>query len=157
MSHLVGCIRTLNSSGENRMSDDLNLSEAHRYFSAACFNQAWDLIVKPDRTPEESAQMLHLGMASLWHWTQRADRTPTNLSVGYWQVARIYALLGQPSNARDYARRCLDLSVAEGVEPVYLAYAYEALARAEAVAGNVDEVERYLQEARRLAENVEEE
>lgn len=26
---------------------------AHRYFAAECFNQAWDLISKPDRTPDE--------------------------------------------------------------------------------------------------------
>lgn len=98
--------------------------------------------IVPVEHPEQSVwEIVGRGIASLWHWTQRADCTPTNLSVGCWQIARIFALLRQPANARGYARRCLEYSQAEGVEPVYQAYTYEALARAEAIAGNEDEKE----------------
>jgi hypothetical protein len=133
---------------------DFDVAGAHRYFSTACFNQAWDLLDKPDRTPAEDEQMLHLGMASLWHWSQRPDCTDTNLSVGYWQVSRIYAVLGHADNARHYAERCLDVSQGEGIPPFYLGYAYEALARAEMVAGNTDGMVASLQEARRVADTV---
>ena len=54
----------------------LDLVEAHRYFSAECFNRAWDLIELPARTPEQDRTMLQLGLTSLWHWSQRPDRTP---------------------------------------------------------------------------------
>ena len=54
--------------------------------------------------------MIQGTMASLWHWTQREDCTAKNLSIGYWQVARVYALAGEPDNARKYAQHCLDIT-----------------------------------------------
>ena len=131
---------------------DFDLQAAHKYFSAWCFNHAWDLIAKPNRTPAEDEEMLNLGLASLWHWTQRKDHTLVNLSVGYWQVSRIYALLGQAENSRKYGRLSLDILQGEEVLPFYVGYAYEALARAEAVAGNQAKMEEYLKKARRVAE-----
>ena len=64
---------------------EFDLQVAHRYFSATCFNQAWELIDKPERTAEEDEAMVQLSLASTWHWTQREDCTPANLSIGYWQ------------------------------------------------------------------------
>jgi hypothetical protein len=133
---------------------EFDLQQAHRYFSAECFNRAWDYIDKPARSPDEDQIMLQLGIASLWHWSQRPDRTPTNLSAGYWQVARIYALLGQAAAARQYGQLCLQASQAEGVAPFYLGYAYEALARAEAVAGEKAQAREYLRLARQAAGQV---
>ena len=68
---------------------DFELQKAHRYFSADCFNRAWDEIDKSSRTHEEDERMLLLAMASLWHWGQREDVTPVNYSIGYWQVSRV--------------------------------------------------------------------
>jgi len=131
-----------------------DLEDAHRYFSADCFNRAWDYIDKPVRTPEEDQSMLLLGLASLWHWTQRPDITPVNLSVGTWQVARIFTLLGQVSLARQYAQLCLKASLSEGCLPFHLGYAYEALARAEALAGEHSRVNEYLILARQVSEKI---
>ena len=129
------------------MAEELDLQAAHRRFSAECFNRAWDLLDKSARSVEEDEKMLLLGLASLWHWSERADCTPTNLSIGCWQVSRIYAVLGQAENARRYALRCLDYSRGEDTLPFYLGYAYEALARAKALAGNRAEMEQALAEA----------
>ena len=107
---------------------------AHRYFSTSCFNEAWQLIDKVDRSAEDELQMILLAHASLWHWTQQEDCTSRNLSIGYWQASRIYSLLGQSDNARRYGQLCLDISQQEN--PFYLGFAYESLARAESVAGN---------------------
>ena len=87
---------------------DFDHPAAHRYFAAECYNRAWDLINKPDRTPEENEQMLRLSLASHWHWTQRSDYAAENVSIAYWQTSRIYTLLGQADNARRYARLCLE-------------------------------------------------
>lgn len=127
---------------------------AHKYFSAQCFNQTWDLLDKADRTPEEDEQMIRLSLASTWHWTQRADCTATHLSTGYWQTSRVYATLGQADNARRYGQLCLEASQKEGVGPFYLGYAYEALARAESVAGEQEKAQGYLREGRRIADTV---
>src|ERR1700687_1872237 len=79
------------SSPTEMASSTVNEAEAHRFFSAHCFNRAWDLIRKSNRTTIECEQMLQLSQASLWHWTQRSDCTPKNLSIGNWQLSRIYA------------------------------------------------------------------
>jgi hypothetical protein len=133
---------------------EFDVDTAHRYFSSTCFNQAWDLMDKPERTPEEDEEMLGRGMASFWHWKQRPDQTPTNLSVGYWQLSRIYALLGQADNSRRYGLRCMEVSRGDDVAPFFLGYACEALARAEAVAGNKEKMEDYLRQGREIAEKV---
>jgi hypothetical protein len=130
---------------------DFDIQAAHKYFSAECFNRAWDYIDKPVRTAEEDDRMLQLSLASLWHWIQREDHTPTNLSVGFWQVARVYALLRQADQSRRYGQLCLEVSQAETVLPFYRGYAYEALARAEKVADQHDEMEKFLTQAHQVA------
>jgi hypothetical protein len=95
--------------------------------------------------------MLRLSLASLWHWSQREDCTPTSWSIGYWQVSRVFALLRQADNARHYGQLCLKASQEEGVLPFYLGYAYEALARAEAVAENLEKTEQFLIQAHQVA------
>ena len=134
---------------------EFDLQTAHRYFSADCFNRAWELIEKAERTSAEEQQMIRLNQASIWHWTQREDCTDRNLSIGYWQASRIYAVLGEAENAQKYAQLSLDRSSPE--EPFYRGYAYEALARAAAAGGNRKQVKEYGAEARRLAELVQDE
>jgi hypothetical protein len=133
---------------------DLDVKAAHKYFAANCFNQAWGLIDREKRTEEEDHEMLALSMASAWHWAQREDCTPQNMSVAYWQIARVYALLKQADNARRYGQMCLRVSKSEGVGPFYLGYAYEALARAEMVAGDKAKMAECVAVARRAAERV---
>ena len=72
---------------------EFDLAAAHRYFAADCFNKAWELMEKTDRTPAEDDEMLRLSLASHYHWTQRPDYDDTAASVAYWQTSRIYALL----------------------------------------------------------------
>jgi hypothetical protein len=125
---------------------------AHKYFSAHCFNSAWDLIDKENRTQAEDQQMITLNQASLWHWTQREDCTPKNMSIGYWQTSRIYALLGRDFPARKYGQ--LSLDKAKEAEPFFIAYAHEALARAAKLAGDTDTMYQHLASARKHAEDV---
>jgi hypothetical protein len=135
------------------MSDTppFDLAAAHRFFAADCFNRAWDLIEKPERTPAEDEAMLHLAIAALWHWTQRPDCSDKNLSVSYWQIARVYVVLGQADEARRYAHQSLQAAERGHLSPFYVAYAYEALACAESLAGRAVAAAGYLAEARRYA------
>ncbi len=43
---------------------EFDLSTAHKFFSADCFNNTWGLIDKENRSPEEDDQMLLLATAS---------------------------------------------------------------------------------------------
>ncbi|MEE9555059.1 MAG: tetratricopeptide repeat protein [candidate division Zixibacteria bacterium] len=131
---------------------DFDLQTAHKYFSAHCFNGAWEYIAKKDRAPEDDRKMIHLAEASVWHWTQRDDCTDKNLSIGYWQLSRVFAISGRIDDARRYGELSLEFSKNE--EPFCKGYAYEALARAESLAGNADKAKEYLGEARKLAEQV---
>jgi len=129
---------------------------AHKYFSVNCFNHAWDLIDKSERTPEEDEEMIRLSLTSHYHWTQRDDYSTTSASIALWQISRIYAILGQADNARRYGQLCLEASQGEGVTPFFLGYAFEALARAEAAGGNEEEMQSFLNEARTAAEKIRE-
>lgn len=132
----------------------LDIAAAHRHFSVECFNRAWDLIDKPERTPAENEEMVRLTITSTWHWLQRPDCAPQNLSVGYWQTSRAYSLVGRAGQARRYGQLSLEAIREAGDLPFYLGYAYEALARAESVAGHAEKVAGYLGLAREAAVRV---
>ncbi len=127
---------------------EFDVSAAHRFFSAHCFNKAWESIDKVERTALETDEMIDAAHASAWHWRERSDRTNENLSISYWQLSRVHALAGNGPLSSRYARLCLDVSRDEG--PFLLGYAYEALARAAAVEGDSPAQARHTTQARGL-------
>jgi hypothetical protein len=82
--------------------------------------------------------MLHAAHASRFHWGEAPECRPENLARGEWQVSRVYAVLGRPEPAIWHARRCLEHCEQAGLADWDLAYAYEALARAHALAGDAE-------------------
>lgn len=134
------------------MPDDESL--AHKYFAAHCFNSCWDYIELAERTPEQDEEMVRLSEVSYWHWENYPDRTDRNLSVGLWQLARVHALAGDYDRAIAYANRCIEKAEQAELAPFFAAYGYEALARAECLAGK--EYRESLDAAYRLVEKVEE-
>lgn len=133
---------------------DFDHSTAHKYFATNCFNKAWDLIDKTDRTPTEDEDMIRLSLASHYHWTQREDYDNTKASIAHWQTSHIYALLDQADNAKRYGQLCLQVSQGEDIPPFFLGYAYESLARAEATAGNEKQAQEYIDKAKKVAEKI---
>jgi hypothetical protein len=105
----------------------------HKQLAATCFNATWDLLDLKERTHEEEERMIHLAHASFWHWTQVEGHTPKNLSIGYWQLSRVYAVAGLGERANYYGERCLEVSLENQIEPFYIGYAYEAMGRANAL------------------------
>lgn len=116
------------------MSTSIDLPAAHKFFSAHCFNGVWALLDKPSRTSWEDEQMIAAAFASLYHWMQRPDCTPENLSIGTWQVSRVCVVLNRPAEARRYADLCLKHS--QGLSAFLLGFAHEAQARAAQAAGD---------------------
>ncbi|QDV52518.1 hypothetical protein [Gimesia fumaroli] len=133
-------------------SPEFDIQAAHRYFAAACFNKTWEYLDKKDRTPAENLEMISTCHASYWHWTQFEGHTPQNISIAYWQLSRVYAITNQPSNALSFGTLCLNVTREGQLSPFYLAYAYEALARAASVANKPEEVASYLEQAKKIAE-----
>lgn len=102
--------------------------DLHTRLSVDCFNSVWKLIETSSRSEKESLLMREMAHASLYHWLKREDHTPTHISVGLWQVSRVHSLLGESDTALQYAAECIKVS--EGLDVFYLAYGYEAAARA---------------------------
>ena len=128
--------------------------EAHRHFAVSLFNHTWTLIEKPDRTPAEDDEMLHAAHASRHHWSFVGDAS--NLGIGEWQISRVNAVLQRPIAATYHAQRYLDLAKEHDLGAFHLGFAYEALARAAAIAGNGMDRSSYLALAREWCEKVEE-
>jgi tetratricopeptide (TPR) repeat protein len=80
--------------------------------------------------------------------------TPAHLARGEWQISRVYAVLGRPEPALHHARRVLDLCQENGIGDWDLAFAYEALARAHAVAGDTAQARRYTDQALAAAKDI---
>ena len=126
-----------------------------RRLAVDLFNHAWTLMRLPERTPEQDDELIHAAHASRHHWAEVG--TAANLARGEWQLSRVYATLGRAEPALYHARRCLAYceSDPDALEDWDLPYAYEALARAHAVAGETDEAERLAARARELGEGIE--
>jgi hypothetical protein len=107
-----------------------------RLLAAQLFNETWRLMEREDRTSQDDDRLIHTAHASRYHWGQAADATPAHLARGEWQISRVYAVLHRPEPALHHGQRVLDLCQENGIGDWDLAFAYEALARAHAVAGD---------------------
>ena len=123
--------------------------ETERALAAGLYNDVWRLMDIVARTPAQDDEMLHAAHASRHHWA-RVGR-PENLARGEWLCSRVYSVLGRPEPALHHAHRCLAIlqdSTDGGAESWDLPAAYEALARANAIAGNRAETDHWLQMGR---------
>ncbi|MDP4163672.1 MAG: hypothetical protein Q8898_11260 [Bacillota bacterium] len=127
---------------------------SHKQLAVSCFNKVWDLLDQENRTFEEDEQMIHLSHSSFWHWGQVEEHTSQNISIGYWQLARVYAVVGQGETALRYAQRCIDESEQANLAPFYIGYAYEAAARAYAVLNQDEQAKAAKNTAFEFAEKV---
>ena len=120
--------------------------EAHRRLGTALYNRVWTLLETPDRSSQQTDEMIHAAHASRYHWTMGGE--PANLARGEWQCARVYAVLGRGEPALWHARRCVELCEEHGLGDWDLAAAYEAMARASSVAGDETGTRSWVERAR---------
>jgi hypothetical protein len=106
------------------------------------------------RTAAEDDELVHCAHASAYHWLQVG--TAANRARSEWQCSRVYTVLHRSEPALHHAQRCLAICEAapEALEEWDLPFAYEALARAHAVAGSSEDARRYLELARSGAESI---
>jgi hypothetical protein len=110
---------------------------AERQLASQLFNAVWDLLDAEGRSVEEDERMLHMVHAARHHWGQVGG--PEHRVRGEWQCSRVYAVLGRPEPALHHARRCLQLCEDFDITDWDIAFAYEAMARAHAVAGDAEQ------------------
>jgi hypothetical protein len=118
-------------------------SEAQLFFAKRFNGKTWELLDKAERTQEENELLVDYAHASLAHW--RAAGTGVHLQRGVWMLARVNTVLGNSQLATQYAQRCLELT--EQHKDLFadfdFAFAYECMARAQALAGNQVEALKY--------------
>jgi tetratricopeptide (TPR) repeat protein len=68
----------------------------------------------------------------------RPDFSPVSESTGLWMLSRVYSVSAMPEMALRFAQKCLETSLDPAVSPFYLGYAYEAMARALKLSGDLD-------------------
>jgi DNA-binding transcriptional MerR regulator len=123
--------------------------ETQRKLAAELFNYTWTLLETEDRDTRLTDRMVAAAYASRFFWEEIGG--PVEHARGAWQISRTCATAGRPEEALYHARRCLKLCEDNGIADFDLAYAYEGLARAHALAANHDDSRRYLDLARAAA------
>ena len=134
------------------MIEKKSSAEEHRKFAINLFNLTWSLLDKKKRTQEEDDKMVHAAHASRYHWGEIG--TPLEFERGEWQISRVYSVLRRSEPALFHAKRCLDICKENNIKDFDIAFAYEAMARAHAIAGNRTECEKYLQLAKEAADKI---
>jgi hypothetical protein len=138
-----------------QMVDERDL---HRWFAVQLNNQTWSALdagtPDADSRPHRREQLLYGAIASVYHWMTVG--TPIHQARGEHLVARTALRVGRPELALHHARRCLELVEAHPdlAEDWDQAFAYEAMARALAAAGDQAEAEQAFAEAARRGASI---
>jgi len=116
--------------------------DEHRALGVELYNTTWELL-EGGAAPDAVVDTAH---ASAFHWSLAASATAANRARSQWLCSHVYAVLGRPEPALYHAERCLALvqGTPDEMEEFDLPAAYEALARAHAVAGRSEEARRFL-------------
>ena len=123
-----------------------------RDLAAELFNRVWTLLEEPNRSADDVDTMIHAAHASRFLWGEAGQ--PANRARGEWQCSRVYAVLGRAEPALWHARRCVALCEEHGLGDWDIGFAWEAVARAELVAGNTVGAGRALARAKELADDI---
>jgi hypothetical protein len=138
----------------NTAANQVITGEVHRQLAKQLFNQAWELIELPDRTPEQDRLMLVTACSAWLHWD--AIGTEEKRAVADWQVAHVASLLGYGDLALAHASAAFERTEAGDVPDWMRASALEGLARAHAAAGHQAERDGYLRRATDALSDIEE-
>ncbi len=128
------------------------LIATHRKFAVEAFNHTWDLIDKTDRSQEEIDRMINTAHASRYHWEIAGEAV--NIARGEWQVSRVYAILNRAEPSLYHAKRCLEVTLDNGLKDFDLAFAYESMARAYSVAGDEIETKKFITQAEKAGQMI---
>jgi tetratricopeptide (TPR) repeat protein len=154
---LCNAVLFAQTEGAKPMNEEKKFTEqeCHKNFAIQLNNLVWNLLQKENRTTEDNDKMIHAAHASYYHWSVIGE--PINFQRGEWLISHVYAVLNIPEPALYHARKCMELTEEYKFVDFDLAYAYEALARAYAAAGNLSEAKKYIQLAQEAGEKIKQE
>lgn len=128
--------------------------ETYRQIAKQANGRVWELLGQSPRSPAEDAELVEAAHASLYCW--RHAGTEVHRQRGLWLIAHTYSVLGEAALAVKSAQACLAWTDEheDVMEDFDLAYAYEGMARASALAGDKKSAQRYLELAREAGEQI---
>jgi len=131
---------------------DQEQSAACRRFAMAANNEAWELLERPARSPEETDLMLDAAHAAAWHW-RRVGGTAQCIRAQYL-LATANAAAGTGTQAIRHAQAALASMQAAGEEIAAFdrAAVHGSCALAYALLGSSDEAQRSREEFRSAAQ-----
>ena len=120
------------------------IAEAHRYFAQSTNGRVWELLQKPSRSQAENDEMLHAAHACAFHW--QFAGTALHQQRGEWLISHVHAVLRHGNEALRHAQRCFELTDThrDVMKDFDVAYAFEGMARAQALLGDHRMAEEFL-------------
>jgi len=101
--------------------------------------------------------MIHTAHTSRYHWgilVANKKGEPVNLQRGEWLIAHVYTILEREEPALYHANICLKITKNYKIVDFDLAFAYESMARASALAGNKKDYEKFYKLAEEAGEKI---
>ena len=136
----------LGQCGRWKTSQDVTdpVVESHREFAKQANGRVWQLLGMADRALSDDDEMVEAAYASLYHWGKVGKEV--NRQRGEWLIAHVHTVLGEPGPALRHADACLTLThdFRDRMADFDLAYAFEGMARALALNGQIEQAEKYL-------------
>ena len=120
------------------------IRSAERQLGVDLFNGVWRLM--ESRADDEL--MVSMAYASAYHWAIAPECTPANRARSEWLLSRVHVVVGRVEPALHHAERCLEICESAELADWDLGFAYEALARANRLAGDDASAESYVIRAR---------
>lgn len=128
--------------------------EEHKDLGIQFFNQTWDFIDNDHKTQAEKMQLIDLAHGSKLHWVL-SEPPMINIVRADWLISHAYAHLDFGGLALSYAKICLEQTLNHKIKDFDLVFAYEAMARAYKILGDVSLCQAYLDKAYEAVKGVE--
>ena len=109
----------------------------HRRAAVEANSGVYGLLDQADRTADDDARLVHMAHAAAHHWTIAGG--VEHSARAEYLCSHVYAYLGRAEPALDHAKRCMGLCDEAGLQDFDRAFAHEAMARALACAGQLDQ------------------
>jgi hypothetical protein len=131
----------------------MTVEEFHKKFAVETNNGIWPTLDKENPSTEELEEALHMAHTSLYHWSKIGK--PINIARAQYMIARVTSAMGMAEPSLYHAKRCLEITEETGIGDFDLAFAYEALTRAYAVARDRKNFDKYMEMAKEAIDGVE--
>lgn len=137
------------------MTDDdkISIEEFHKKIAVETNNGIWPILDKENPSEKELEDALDMAHASRYHWKKIGK--PINLARADYMISRVASAMGRAESALHHAKRCLEITKDTGVGDWDLAFAYEAMTRAYAVAKDKKKFTEYMERTRKAISEIE--